>query len=73
MNVNRCAVTKIIKCFEENESVKTAHRTGRPCQPSQKLDRRFVRLCKRNRFDTATEIKNQLHLEDISSRTVSRR
>ncbi|CAK9801639.1 Transposable element Tcb1 transposase [Anthophora quadrimaculata] len=72
-SVNRCIITKIIKRFDEYGTVKTAPRTGRPRKTTEKLDRRITRLSKSKPFYTASEIKNQLGLENISSRTVSRR
>lgn len=72
-SVNRCIITRIIKRFQEYGTVKTASRTGRPRKTSQKIDRRIARLSKCYPFYTASEIKNQLDLDNISTRTVSHR
>lgn len=72
-SVNRCIITKIIKRFDEYRIVKTVPRIGRPRKTTEKLDRRIRRLSKSNSFYTASDIKNQLGLENINSRTVSRR
>lgn len=67
-NVNRCIITKIIKWFQEHRTVKTA-----PRKINQKLNRRIARISKCYPFYTASEIKNQLDLENISTRTVTHR
>ncbi|CAK9820281.1 PiggyBac transposable element-derived protein 4 [Anthophora plagiata] len=67
-SVNRCIITKIIKQFDEYGTVKTAPRTGRPRKTTEKLHRRITRLSKSNPFYTASEIKNQLDVEDVSKK-----
>lgn len=70
-DINRCIITNIIKWFQKPENIKTVLQTGRLRKTSLKLDGRNARFSKNNPFYTASKIKNQLGLEDISSRIIN--
>ena len=58
--VSLTCVRQTIKTYQETGDVKEKQRTGRPKKLTDRGQRRFIRLCKSNRFSTSLELTRNL-------------
>lgn len=70
-NANRNVVSYVMKIFEARGTVKNAPKSGQP--NVKETDAALAQRLQNQPLLTVKEIKGKLELQDVSSRTVSRR